>query len=112
MGICIRHHRIGMGGRERRAVVGADANWGAPWNGRVLHCFFVLSHSQRKVLHFNATERPTSGWIMHQLREAFPERAAPRYLTLDRDRKYQGEATEVLESMSREPIRTSYQSPR
>ena len=66
---------------------------------------------RRKVLHFNATEHPTGAWIAQQLREAFPEDTAPRYLILDRDRKYHGEATEVLHSLSSELIRTSYQSP-
>ncbi len=78
---------------------------------RVLYCFFVISHSRRKVLHFNATEHPTSPWIVQQLREAFPEDTAPRYLILDRDRKYEGEAAEVLRSLSSELIRTPYQSP-
>jgi transposase InsO family protein len=78
---------------------------------RVLYCFFVISHSRRRVLHFNATEHPTSGWIGQQLREAFPDDTAPRYLILDRDRKYEGEAAEVLQSLSRELLRTAYQSP-
>ncbi len=78
---------------------------------RVLYCFFVISHSRRKVLHFNATEHPTSPWIAQQLREAFPEDTAPRYLILDRDRKYEGEATEVLQSMSSELVQTAYRSP-
>jgi len=71
----------------------------------------VISHSRRKVLHFNATEHPTSAWIVQQLREGFPDDTAPRYLILDRDRKYEGEAREVLHSLSSELIRTSYQSP-
>ena len=48
---------------------------------------------------------------MQQLREAFPDDTAPRYLILDRDRKYEGEATEALRSMSGELIRTACQSP-
>jgi putative transposase len=63
---------------------------------RVLYEFFVISHGRRRILHFNATEHPTSQWIVQQFREAFPEDSAPRYLILDRDRKYQGEATEML----------------
>src|SRR5262249_46837129 len=66
---------------------------------RVLYCFFVISHGRRKILHFNATEHPTSAWISQQLREAFPEDAAPRYLILDRDRKYAREATEMLKHL-------------
>ena len=74
---------------------------------RVLYCFFVISHSRRKVLHFNATEHPTRAWIGQQLPEAFPEDTAPHYLILDRDRKYDGELTEVLQSLSSELVRTS-----
>ena len=40
---------------------------------RLLYCFFVSSHDLRKILHFNATEHPTSQWVVQQLREAFPE---------------------------------------
>jgi len=78
---------------------------------RVLYCFFVIGRSRRRVLHFNATAHPTSPWIGQQLREAFPDDTASRYLILDRDRKYEGEATEVLRSMNSELVRTSYQSP-
>ena len=39
---------------------------------RVLHCFFVIEHHRRRILHFNATAHPTSEWIVQQLREAFP----------------------------------------
>jgi len=78
---------------------------------RVLYCFFVISHSRRKILHFNATEHPTSAWIAQQVREAFPEDAAPRYLILDRDSKYAGEATEMLKQLGSQLIRTGFRSP-
>jgi hypothetical protein len=78
---------------------------------RVLYCFFVISRSRRRILHFNATEHPTSPWIVHQMREAFPEDTAPQYLILDRDSKYEGEATEMLKSLGSKLIRTAYQSP-
>jgi hypothetical protein len=38
----------------------------------VLYCFFVIHHSRRRILHFNVTRHPSSGWIVQQLREAFP----------------------------------------
>src|SRR5262245_50537104 len=99
----LRNHREGIAAMDFFTVPTATF--------RVLYCFFVISHSRRKVLHFNATEHPTSRWIGQQLREAFPEDTAPRYLILDRDRKYEGEVTEVLQSISSELVRTSYQSP-
>ena len=74
---------------------------------RMLYCFFVISHDRRKILHFNATEHPTSAWIAQQIREAFPEDAAPRYLILDRDSKYAGAATEVLKHLGSQLDRKS-----
>ena len=38
----------------------------------VLYCFFIISHDRRRILHVNVTKHPTSGWIIQQLREAFP----------------------------------------
>ena len=78
---------------------------------RVLYCFFVISHGRRKILHFNATEHPTSAWIAQQIREAFPEETAPRYLILDRDRKYSGEATEILKHLDSRLVRTGFRNP-
>jgi putative transposase len=114
--------RVGRGGdarkrwliflRNHREIIAAMDFFAVPTvTFRVLYCFFVISHRRRRVLHFNVTEHPTSPWIGQQLREAFPDDTAPRYLILDRDRKYEGEASEVLRSLSRELIRTAYQSP-
>src|SRR5580700_4146246 len=46
----------------------------------VLYCFFVISHSRRRILHVNVTKHPTSAWIIQQLREAFPFEASHKYL--------------------------------
>jgi hypothetical protein len=98
--------------RNHREVIAAMDFFTVPTaTFRVLYCFFVISHNRRRILHFNSTLHPTNFWIGQQLREAFPEDTAPRYLILDRDRKYEGEATEVLRSLSCELIRTAYQSP-
>jgi hypothetical protein len=52
------------------------------------YCFFVISHDRRRILHFNATKHPTSGWIIQQLQEAFPFQASHKYLIFDRDQKF------------------------
>jgi putative transposase len=78
---------------------------------RVLYRFFVISHGRRKIFHFNAKEHPTNAWIAQQIREALPEDVAPRYLILDRDRKYAGEATEMLKHLRRQLIRTPIEVP-
>ena len=41
-----------------------------------LYCFFVIRHDRRRILHVNVTKHPTSGWIIQQLREAFPFEAS------------------------------------
>jgi hypothetical protein len=59
--------------RNHREVIAAMDFFTVPTaTFHVLYCFFVISHSRRKVLHFNATEHPTSAWIGQQLREALP----------------------------------------
>jgi putative transposase len=78
---------------------------------RVLYCFFVISHSRRRILHFNATEHPTAQWIVQQVRETFPEDQAPKHPVLDRDRKFSGEVAAMLKCLGRELIRTAYRSP-
>ena len=78
---------------------------------RLLYCFFVISHDRRKILHFNATEHPTSQWVVQQLREAFPDESAPQYLILDRDKKFSIDVTETLRSMEIHIKRTAFRSP-
>ncbi len=39
---------------------------------KLLYRFFVIEHGRRRILHFNVTSRPSSEWIVQQLREAFP----------------------------------------
>jgi hypothetical protein len=60
---------------------------------RVLYCFFVIEHQQRKILHCNPTQHPTAEWIIQQLREAFPEPCRNRYVLFDRDRKFNTEVS-------------------
>lgn len=58
----------------------------------VLYCFFINGNDRRRILHCNVTRHPTSDWIIQQLREAFPDGSAPRFLIFDRDGKYGLEA--------------------
>jgi hypothetical protein len=43
----------------------------------VLYCFFIIGDGRRRISHFNVTSHPTAGWILQQLREAFPYQSAP-----------------------------------
>jgi putative transposase len=45
---------------------------------RILFAPVVLSHDRRRLVHFNATEDPTAGWIARQLVEGCAALRRPR----------------------------------
>jgi transposase InsO family protein len=77
----------------------------------ILYCFFVIAHDRRRILHCNVTKRPTSGWVIQQLREAFPFGSAPDYLLFDRGPQFNYEVIDTLKSFGIQPKRTSFRSP-
>ena len=77
----------------------------------VLYCFFVIGHDRRRILHVNVTKHPTSGWIMQQLREAFPFEASHKCLIFDRDQKFGFEVIAAVKATRIIPKRTSFRSP-
>jgi putative transposase len=77
----------------------------------VLYCFFIISHDRRRILHVNVTMHPTSGWIIQQLREAFPFEASHKYLIFDRDQKFGFEVIAAVKATRMIPKRTSFRSP-
>jgi putative transposase len=76
-----------------------------------LYCFFVISHDRRRILHVNVTKHPTSGWIIQQLREAFPFEASQKYLIFDRDQKFGFEVIAAVKATRIIPKQTSFRSP-
>jgi putative transposase len=98
--------------RNHREVIAAMDFFTVPTlTFRALYCFFVIGHDRRCVLHFNVTRHSSSAWIVQQLREAFPDQAAHRFLIFDRDAKYGLEVPIAVRSMAIRPVQTSFQSP-
>jgi len=52
---------------------------------RLLFVLVILAHDRRRIVHVAVTDHPTAAWTAQQLRNAFPEDHAPRYLLHDRD---------------------------
>ncbi len=77
---------------------------------RLLFVLVILAHDRRRIIHAGVTAHPTSGWIAQQLRNAFPEDHAPRYLVHDRDSAFTEVAT-TLAGMHVEAVRTAPRSP-
>ena len=78
---------------------------------RILFVLVVLSHSRRKVVHFNVTSNPTAMWTAQQIVEAFPWDTAPRYLLRDRDSIYGAYFRKRLKNMGIEEVITAPRSP-
>ena len=78
---------------------------------RLLYVWFVIGHGRRKIIHFGVTAHPTSSWVMQQLREAFPNDAAPRFLIYDNDSIFSERVTEMIDHLAIEPRRTAFRSP-
>ena len=78
---------------------------------KILYVFVVLSHDQRRVVHFNVTANPTAAWTAQQIVEAFPWDTAPRYLLRDRDHIYGEWFRKRVKSMGIEEVITAYHSP-
>jgi len=55
---------------------------------RLLFVLVIVAHRRRCVAHVAVTAHPTAEWAAQQLREAFPEDTAPRYLIHDRDHAF------------------------
>jgi putative transposase len=78
---------------------------------RLLYAWFVIGHGRREIIHFGVTAHPTSPWVVQQLREAFPEESAPRFLIHDNDSIFSERVTESIKNLGIEPQRTAFRSP-
>jgi transposase InsO family protein len=96
---------------HREAIAAMDFFTVPTLTFNLLYCFFIISHDRRRILHFNITSHPTSGWIVQQLREAFPYHFAPKFLFFDHDQKYGLEVPAAIRSMNMECVQTSIHSP-
>jgi putative transposase len=96
---------------HREAIAAMDLFTVPTVSFRLLYVFFVISHARRQVLRADVTEHPTTSWIIQQLREAFPDGSAPRYLILDRDSTFDRQVLVSVENMSIKPVRTVFRSP-
>ena len=77
---------------------------------RLLFVLVILAHDRRRIVHVAVTEHPTVAWTAQQLRNAFPENEAPRYLVHNRDAIFAHVATTIT-GMNIQPIRTAPRSP-
>ena len=99
----LRNHRHGIAAMD--FVVIPTARF------RLLWAWFVIGHGRREIIHFGATEHPTSSWVIQPLRDAFPDDTSPRFLIYDNDSIFSGRVTETIENIGITPQRTAFRSP-
>ena len=73
---------------------------------RLVFVLVILAHDRRQIMHVAVTKHPTVAWTAQQLRNAFPEDDAPRYLLHDRDGAFAAVPTTLI-GMHAEAIRTA-----
>ena len=78
---------------------------------QILFVLVILSHSRRRVVHFNVTPNPTAKWTAQQVIEAFPWDTGPKYILRDRDGIYGTIFRQRLENMGIKEVITAPQSP-
>src|SRR4026209_1074944 len=77
---------------------------------RLLFVLVILEHDRRRLVHVAVTEHPTAAWTAQQLRNAFLEHEAPRYLLHDRDSVLADVATTIA-GMNTQAVRPAPRSP-
>ncbi len=77
---------------------------------RILFVLVILSHSRRRVVHFNVTAHPTANWTAQQIIEAFPWDTAPKYLLRDRDSIYGAYFRQRVKNMGIKEVITAARS--
>lgn len=77
---------------------------------RLLFVLVILEHERRRIIHVAVTDHPTAAWTAQQLRNAFSESEAPRFLLHDRDSVFADVATTIA-GMNTQAVRTAPRSP-
>jgi transposase InsO family protein len=77
---------------------------------RLLFVLVILAHQRRRVAHVAVTPHTTAARTTQQIREAFPEETAPRYLIHDRDHAFTA-LSAMASGMGIEELRTAPRSP-
>jgi transposase InsO family protein len=78
---------------------------------RIMFVLVMLSHSHRRIVHFNVTTNPTDRWTAQQIVEAFPWDTVPKYLLRDRDSIYGSYFRKRLKNMVIKEVLITPRSP-
>jgi transposase InsO family protein len=78
---------------------------------QLLYVWFAIDHGRRQILHCNVTANPAARWVIQQLRNAFPDEPAHRFLIFDNDSIFSADVARSITGFGIDPRRTAFQSP-
>ena len=78
---------------------------------QLLYVWFAIDHGRRQILHCNVTANPAARWVIQQLRNAFPDEPAHRFLIFDNDSISSAGVARSITGFGIDPRRTAFQSP-
>ena len=79
---------------------------------QTLYAFVIVHVGSRRVVHINATVRPTDEWVAQQLREATPFGDRAKHLICDNDTKFGPVFEAAAKTCGLEVIHTPFEAPR
>jgi transposase InsO family protein len=77
----------------------------------LLYVWFAIDHGRRRILHCNVTANPAALWVIQQLRNAFPDEPAHRFLIFDNDAIFSAAVARSIERFGIRASRTAFGSP-
>ena len=99
----LRNHRDGIAGMDFFVVPTVRFH--------LLYVWFAIDHGRRRILHFNVTANPVAHWVVQQLREAFPDGPAHRFLIFDNDSIFSTDVAQSIRGFGIQPRGTAFRSP-
>ncbi len=94
-----------------KAILACDFLVTVTANFRILYVLVIMEIGNRRIVHYNVTDHPTSEWALQQFREAGPPNDEIRFLIHDRDSIYSPDLDLAIESMGLKVLKTPVRAP-
>jgi putative transposase len=78
---------------------------------RLLYVFIVIEHRSRRLVHYNVTAHPSSGWTLQQVREAVGFEERYEYLLHDRDSIFAKHLDESVKRLGINVLKSPHRCP-
>ena len=95
-----------------RAIIACDFFVAVTATFRLFYVLVLIEHGSRRLMHFNITQHPTTGWTLQQLREAIGCGDTYRYLLHDRDSIFARSLDQSIRNLGLTVLKSPPRSPK